>query len=74
MDRRSGSSAIETYHVDQGDGEVGRVSRDSSPGDALTLLAGVPGCLFGGTIDGRGPCVGCKESCEEDREGTHCLG
>ena len=74
MDRRSGSSAIETYHVDQGDGEVGRVSRDSSPGDTLTLLAGVPGCLFGGTVDGCGPCGGGKESCEEDREGTHCLG
>ena len=62
----------ETNHVNQDDGEVGRVGADGGPRDALRPLAGIPGGILAGTVDGEGQGSGSKEEGGgEDGEGTH---
>jgi len=73
MERWSNKSAMGTDHVNQGNGEVGRVSSDGSPSDILTPGGGVPAGILARAGNGQGPRGGCKEGCGEDGEGTHCF-
>ena len=70
--RGKNKNRTETNHVDQGDGEAGRIGRDGTPGDSLSVLGSIPKGTFHRARDSDAQGGGNEhKGCRESGEGTH---